>query len=88
MVAFRLVDLLVESVSHLDNLRSNSGASKEDVCDEMRERFAKILSAVVAVPVTNAFALPHCDVDVTQNNNQLVNEYVERMQASKIFTTA
>lgn len=80
MVAYELVDILVDTVAHLDKLKESTSASKEDVCDDMRQRLAVLLGKVVSVPVTTNFAMPHCDVDISQSNNEEVNRHFEQLQ--------
>ena len=77
MVEYELMDILVDTVKHLENLKGSNSASKEDVCDDIRQRLAIIIGKIVSFPVTTNFALPHCDVDISQSNNEDIIHFFE-----------
>ncbi len=56
-----LVNHIAECITYLEECKSDSEMTKEDLCDAIRERMCVFMSKVVSYPVMTNFALPVID---------------------------
>lgn len=80
---FEIAQVVADTVAHMEKLRRDPVASKGDVCDDVRERLAVIMSKLVSYPVVSNFALPYVDIDYNVSNNQELNDYFEDQENSE-----
>lgn len=73
-----LVQVIAQTVDHLDKLNMDASASKSDVCSDIRNRLALIMGKVVAYPIATNFSLPYVDVDLSVSNNEELTTFFEQ----------
>ena len=75
MSSVTLLEIVSETISHLESCRQDESMTKGDVCDAIRDRMCILMGKIVSYPVMSNFALPVVAVDTTRSHNVTLSAF-------------